>query len=248
MSTAPPIGRPPVLPRHDTLRARDTTYTLWMRGTLFGLLLLIAWDASGLDLPLARLFGTSGGFSHRNGWWMTQVLHDGARNASWALTIFLAATVVWPLGAMRQLSRADRIGMLLGMLASVAAVSLLKQLSSTSCPWDLTEFGGTARYVSHWRWWISDGGGGHCFPAGHASAGFAYLGGWFWLRRAAPKVSVAWLIGALLLGLALGLVQQIRGAHYMSHTLWTAWLCWTVSGAVWWMQRRRSVTHIAHSS
>ena len=103
------------------------------------------------------------------------------------------------------------------------------------------EFGGTARYVSHWQWGVRDGGGGHCFPAGHASTGFAYLGAWFWLRRAAPRAATAWLIGALLVGLGLGLVQQVRGAHYMSHTLWTAWLCWVVSGTVWWVQRR--ITH-----
>ena len=30
-------------------------------------------------------------------------------------------------------------------------------------------------------------------------------------------------------GFALGLAQQMRGAHFMSHTLWTAWLCWTAS-------------------
>mgnify|MGYP003449324878 CR=1 FL=1 len=29
-------------------------------------------------------------------------------------------------------------------------------------------------------------------------------------------------------GFALGAVQQLRGAHFMSHTLWTAWICWTL--------------------
>ena len=35
------------------------------------------------------------------------------------------------------------------------------------------------------------------------------------------------IVSALLAGLALGLAQQMRGAHFMSHTLWSAWLCWT---------------------
>jgi len=30
----------------------------------------------------------------------------------------------------------------------------------------------------------------------------------------------------------LGLAQQWRGAHYMSHTLWTAWVCWVTGLAV----------------
>ena len=25
----------------------------------------------------------------------------------------------------------------------------------------------------------------------------------------------------------MGLAQQMRGAHFMSHTQWTGWLCWT---------------------
>jgi len=35
--------------------------------------------------------------------------------------------------------------------------------------------------------------------------------------------------GRLQAGFALGLAQQMRGAHFMSHTLWTAWLCWAGS-------------------
>ena len=49
----------------------------------------------------------------------------------------------------------------------------------------------------------------------------------FVLRRVSPFAARAWLGCALVAGLLLGLAQQQRGAHYMSHTLWTAWLCWT---------------------
>ena len=41
-----------------------------------------------------------------------------------------------------------------------------------------------------------------------------------------------WLGVAVVAGLALGLSQQLRGAHYMSHTLWTAWVCWAVGFAI----------------
>ncbi len=33
----------------------------------------------------------------------------------------------------------------------------------------------------------------------------------------------------LLAGLLLGAAQQLRGAHFMSHTLWTGWICWSVA-------------------
>ena len=64
------------------------------------------------------------------------------------------------------------------------------------------------------------------------SAAFAYAGGYFVLRRVSPRAAAVWLGASLVAGFALGLSQQMRGAHYMSHTLWTAWICWTVGFAI----------------
>ena len=50
-------------------------------------------------------------------------------------------------------------------------------------------------------------------------------------RRGEPGVARAWLAAVLVLGLALGIAQQMRGAHFMSHTLWTGWLCWAAASA-----------------
>jgi membrane-associated PAP2 superfamily phosphatase len=37
------------------------------------------------------------------------------------------------------------------------------------------------------------------------------------------------VLGAVLgVGLLLGWTQLVRGAHFPSHMLWSAWLCWTV--------------------
>jgi membrane-associated PAP2 superfamily phosphatase len=35
--------------------------------------------------------------------------------------------------------------------------------------------------------------------------------------------------GGLVAGVLLGLTQTLRGAHFPSHTGWTAWLCWTAA-------------------
>ncbi|WP_369632356.1 MULTISPECIES: phosphatase PAP2 family protein [unclassified Variovorax] len=196
--------------------------------TLLALALLMIWDALGGDLPLARLAGTPMGFPWRENPFLVHVMHEGARNLSWLLVIGLFAAIRWPVGVLRRLDTGARVQLALTVLASVLAVSLIKHLSDTSCPWDLKEFGGVARYVSHWAWGQDDGGPGGCFPAGHASAAFAYLGGYFVLRRVAPRGAVVWLCVALAAGFVLGVAQQMRGAHYMSHTLWTAWVCWTV--------------------
>ncbi|HET7837138.1 MAG TPA: phosphatase PAP2 family protein [Variovorax sp.] len=200
--------------------------------TLVALGLLLLWDASGLDLALARMAGTPTGFPWRDDWFLNKVMHEGAKTLSWALVIGLFAAIQWPVGLLRRLHQGERAQLAVTALASVILISLLKFTSKTSCPWDLQGFGGAAQYVSHWAWGVRDGGSGNCFPAGHASAAFAYLGGYFVFRRASPGVARVWFACTLVAGLALGLSQQIRGAHFMSHTLWTAWFCWVVAFAI----------------
>jgi len=200
--------------------------------TLLFFLLAVLWDATGLDLPLARLYGSAQGFAWRGQPGFAFWLHEVPRVASSVLLAALAVGAARPWGFLRGMAAADRWRLVLSIVTAMLAVTLFKRASATSCPWDLAEFGGTARHVSHWVWGLRDGGPGHCFPAGHASAAFGYLAGWFVLRRTAPRVAGPWLAAALVLGGVLGWAQQMRGAHYLSHTLWSAWVCWTVGLAL----------------
>ncbi len=203
-------------------------FAAWAALSLVGLLI---WDTSGLDLLLAQRIGGPAGFALRDNWLLSQVLHNGTRPVSWALVLALCTGVVWPVGPLARLGFARRVQLPATALLASGVVVALKSLSATSCPWDLADFGGVALHVSHWRGWVAaDGGSGHCFPAGHASTGFAFVGGYFALRQQLPHLARVWLAAALAVGFALGAVQQLRGAHFMSHTLWTAWLCWMVAG------------------
>ena len=111
---------------------------------------------------------------------------------------------------------------------ALVVVPAFKRASATSCPWDLAAFGGALPYVPHWRLGLTDGGPGHCFPSGHAVAAFAYYGVALAWSRHRPRLARAWGIGVTVFGLAFGWAQLARGAHFVSHTLWSAWLCWTV--------------------
>lgn len=188
---------------------------------------VLAWDASGLDLALARWMAQGHAFAWRDDWVGAVLLHGGMRQVAFAVAAWLVVGVWFPTGVLRRVSRAGRLQWLASILLSVTLVNLLKHSSLTSCPWDLAEFGGTANYLTHWAWGRGDGGPGHCFPAGHASAGFSFLGGYFAFKPVASRAAWACLATALVAGFALGVSQQLRGAHFMSHTLWTAWLCWT---------------------
>jgi len=203
-----------------------------LRWTVGSFLLLLAWDASGLDLAMAHWFGAASGFALESHWLWRSVLHDDIRLWPWAIELGLLVGIFLPLGSFKQLPMARRAQLALTTLAALLTVSTIKLHSHTSCPWDLQQFGGMATYVSHWAWGVRDGGTGGCFPAGHASAGFAFVGGFFAFRHALPLTARRWLAGAMLAGVVFGVAQQVRGAHYMSHTLWTAWLCWSVAAGV----------------
>ena len=202
-----------------------TLRRLWALTLLF-FVLLVLWDATGFDLPLARWSGSPQGFALRQQPLFVLLSHELPRMAGAALLLALLVGVFKPWGFLCRLAPGERWQLWLSIAGGALAITVLKRLNHTSCPWDLAEFGGVARHVSHWLWGVRDGGAGHCFPAGHASTAFAYLAGWFVLRRSAPRAAGRWLLGALLAGMLLGLAQQVRGAHYMSHTLWTAWICW----------------------
>jgi membrane-associated PAP2 superfamily phosphatase len=196
-------------------------------------LLLLGWEFSGLDLPLARWFGGPAGFPWRDNIFLSDVLHDGVKRLAWALALGLCVAVWWPVGGLGKLALQGRLQLAITPLLAVLAVSALKAFSTTSCPWGLADFGGVAYYTPHWQNLLTpDGGSGRCFPAGHAASGFAFVGGYFVFRESAPAVARRWLVGSLLAGTVLGLAQQIRGAHFTSHTLWTAFICWCVAWAV----------------
>lgn len=195
--------------------------------------LLTAWDMSGLDLQTAHWFGAADGFPLREHWFLVEVLHTGGKRLAWVLALLLCVGVWWPASWLSRLPFHSRLQFATTTLLSVLVVSALKSISTASCPWSLADFGGVAHYTPHWmHLFAPDGGSGGCFPAGHASSGFAFLGGHFAFRHVAPDVGHRWLAASLLAGLALGLAQQMRGAHFTSHTLWTGWICWCVAWAM----------------
>jgi len=197
------------------------------------LALLLAWDATGLDLAAARLFGNAQGFAWADHFVTSRLLHDGGRWAAMALLAGMLLRASWPLkprqpDAAPEPSRRTRWAWIGVTLLGTLLVPAIKRISSTSCPWSLAEFGGTARYVSHWQWGVPDGASGHCFPSGHAVAAFAFFSLYFMWRGHRPARARAWLIGVLAVGTLFGAAQLARGAHYPSHTMWSAWLCWTL--------------------
>lgn len=193
--------------------------------------LLSAW-LLGLhgDLWLAdHVYAWEGGrWALQSHWLSERVLHTGGR---WASTLaWLGVLVGWLATLLhRQWSAWRRpFGYLaLAVLLSTGLVSALKSFSHMDCPWDLTRYGGTRAY--HGLLQMRADTPGRCFPAGHASAGYAWLALFFFFAAVKPT----WRCRALAMGIGLGLVfgidQQLRGAHFLSHDVFTAMICWSIA-------------------
>ena len=219
------------------LRPSQALSRAWWMSTWLTLTGVMAWDASGLDMTVMAWLGSAHGFDLRYNWWLETVLHDSARRAATVLYVALWVMVWRPLGLFRQFQRVERLEMALGVTAALVAVTLIKRYSLTSCPWELQAFGGAASYVSHWQWALTDGGGGMCFPGGHASSAFSFLALALPGLAALPgstqhQTAHRLLKVVLVMGVVLGGAQTLRGAHFPSHTLWTAWVCWVAAGVI----------------
>jgi membrane-associated PAP2 superfamily phosphatase len=103
-------------------------------------------------------------------------------------------------------------------------ISLLKRHSIAHCPWDLERYGGTQPYLRLFDALPHGASAGHCLPGGHASTALWLLSlGVFWLPHA-PRKALAVAIAAASFGFAVGWGQQLRGAHFLTHTLWSVWI------------------------
>lgn len=110
--------------------------------------------------------------------------------------------------------------------------SVLKQASDAHCPWDLARYGGTQAYVRLFEALPPGAAPGHCLPAGHASSALWLLSfAVFWLPHQPSRAALAGAT-ALAAGFAVGWLQQLRGAHFLTHTLWSAWIAVAVVAAV----------------
>ena len=127
---------------------------------------------------------------------------------------------------------ADRRLLLFLALALALAplgVTLAKAGSARHCPWDVEEFGGTVPYTPFFEAPPAHVQPGHCFPAGHASTGFALMAFYFAAHaRRMRRAARAALVSSIVAGVVLGLGRVLQGAHFVSHVLWSGLLCWTV--------------------
>lgn len=207
---------------------------------VIGILLLCLFETTSWDITIANLFTDpqTHRFIYRDNALLTTYFHKALRTIN-ALLGLIAAT--W---CIRQVFTSiaidDKIAWATAassLLTISLVVGILKSITNRYCPWSFDIFGGDIPYTrllealpSIYR----QSNDGQCFPAGHASGGFMWLSFAlaFWWQK--PRLARWGLWLGLIMGSVMGGTQMIRGAHFLSHTLWTVVVAWSVTACWWW--------------
>ena len=196
-----------------------------------------------IDIAFARgLFFDASQHAWRgaDSWIANDLLHTGGR---WLIRGIVATSLLVWLGTFAGIAPTWRRAAGFFALSTVLTVGItgwLKTVTNVDCPWDLTLFGGQYPYVrlfadrpDYLRY-------GRCFPAAHASSGYVLLALYFAFRERRPRLARAGLALGIIVGLIFGLAQQSRGAHFLSHDMWSAMIAWVMPLTVYaWVFRAR---------
>ena len=215
-------------------RSQFLNYHLWIPLASTLALSWLLMTAGGDRWLASLLYQAQGGQWALKGYWITATLvHQGGKFTSIAaaLGLLLYGVLAWRRPDRRPQARAA-LYVTTAVAASTAAVSLFKSLTRMDCPWDLVSYGGNHPFIGLFE---SRHGlpAANCFPAGHASAGYAWVALYFAALAVRPRWRKAGLAIGLGSGLLFGICQQLRGAHFASHDLWTLAVCWSVSLALY---------------
>lgn len=225
--------------------------TFWWRHARYPLVAFVALAAiaaiTRLDLFVARIFFDSlqGEWVGAHDWWVNEFAHTGGRWAVWAVEALalclLVAALIEP--SLRRLRRPAGY-FALSVALTVGVVGLLKTMTNVDCPWDLAPFGGGFPFVHLFADRPDALRHAQCFPAAHASSGYAMFALYFALRERTVVLARIGLCVGLALGLVFGICQQSRGAHFASHDLWSAAIAWIVALSVYAVVFKARLWHV----
>lgn len=163
------------------------------------------------------------------------LFYDGPKLAIAGLGVVMLALALFRprLPIPRLPSRRDLLVCVLTLSAAPSLVALGKAATNVHCPYQIERYGGSVPYVKVCQRFPEEERPekrGRGFPAGHASGGFALmaLAGLAHTRRG----RIAGILTGQAAGWTMGIYQILKGAHYLSHTVFTAFLCWLMFLAI----------------
>ena len=158
------------------------------------------------------------------------IFYDGIKK----LLIFMALSFLMALIFLRKNSIIQNYkkGLLLVVLSAIfipLTIGALKKATNMPCPKNEVHYGGvypSSKVWEHYPKEFKQPSSIKCFPAGHASGGFALLSLFFLFQRRQNKILA--LMMALTVGWSMGLYKMLIGDHFLSHTLLTMIIAWLI--------------------
>ncbi len=142
------------------------------------------------------------------------------------VVLLLGSVVVWKRPFFLPYRRAMAIVLLSSILVPVV-VGSLKAVTNMPCPKNLEMFGGTYPHTCVWEEYPSQMcrvEKQKCWPAGHASGGFALMSLIYLFRSRKAKIGAVSF--AVAVGWTMGSYKMLIGDHFLSHTAITMIVAW----------------------
>lgn len=205
-----------------------------------GLIVLVFLQQyTGVDVAVANFYfdPTSQTFPWKNTWFANDFMHVYIKHVieilGGVIISICLLDLIYPIKKISQCLKLRLRFVAISATLIPTIIALLKAHASSHCPWDTEQFGGHYPHLKLFESLPATLKAGHCLPAGHASTGL-WLAAFciFWLPHAPRKAFFVFLLG-LSVGFVLGWVQQMRGAHFLSHTLWSMWIASAVIYGQW---------------
>jgi len=123
-------------------------------------------------------------------------------------------------------------GIVLVILSAIiipVVVGSLKAVSNVPCPKNIEYFGGTYPNIKAFDPYPKDfiqDKKIKCWPAGHASGGFALLALFFLFKKKRNQYLA--LSFAMIIGWSMGTYKMLIGDHFLSHTIITMLIAWLI--------------------
>ena len=194
---------------------------------------VIFFGITELDITVQDMF-----FNNSNQTWILDrelqpykfIFYDGIKK----LLILMALSFLMALIFLRKnsLIKKYKKGLLLVVLSAIfipVTIGSLKKATNMPCPKNEIHYGGVYPFSKVWEHYpkeFKQPSSIKCFPAGHASGGFALLSLFFLFKRRRNKILA--LVVALTVGWSMGLYKMLIGDHFFSHTFITMVIAWLI--------------------
>lgn len=203
--------------------------------TLFCLLaIFFLFELTNIDIFVQNYFYDNTAhkwlLSHQKGSLADMIFYSGIKKAIIVFGVIILFLYFYSFKGSASVLKGYRDGLLIVWLSIVigpSVIGFLKAVSNVPCPCDFRGFGGDYPYIRVLDFMPQDIiKKFKCYPAGHASGGFALMSLFFLFKT--DKNRIIALITAIVIGWSMGIYKMLIGDHYLSHTVITMILSWLV--------------------